>query len=205
LKTLKALIAQCPDVPITFVGDLIDRGPDSAGVIRLVRDNGWDCVQGNHELMSYAFDYRHDWCHPRNGGEQTIQSYEGLPKSQLAEDRDWLKTLPFVLEYPTLKNADGRSLIVTHSGIYHPDIVDSPDELVWNRKQPFDLKTKYNVFGHTPVKKPMIEKYFALIDTGAFILSSSWLALEGNERIEGLGLTGLLFPEMTVFFQPTID
>ncbi len=34
---------------LVFVGDLIDRGPDPVGVVRRVRENGWDSVLGNHE------------------------------------------------------------------------------------------------------------------------------------------------------------
>lgn len=206
LQTLKALIKKCPKDDVCFAGDLIDRGPDSAGVIKLVRENGWDCVQGNHELMSYGFEYRHDWTHPRNGGDDTLESYKTRDNSAWEDDRAWLKSLPFIKEYPELKNADGRSLIVTHSGIYAPALLDSyyKDELVWNRKQPCDLEGKYNIFGHTPVEKPLISKHFALIDTGAFLGTPKWKKLYPD--VPGpVGLTAFQFPEMEMFFQETID
>lgn len=203
LRTLKALIRKCPKDDVCFVGDLIDRGPDSAGVIRYVRDKGWDCVQGNHELMSYSFEYRHDWCHPRNGGQDTIDSYK-KNTDIWDEDRAWLKALPFVKEYLDLKNEDGRSLIVTHSGIYDKWCLTNPDELVWNRKQPMDLEGKFNVFGHTPVEKPQITNHYALIDTGAFLGTPKWKKMYPD--VKGtFGLTAFQFPEMKVFFQETID
>jgi diadenosine tetraphosphatase ApaH/serine/threonine PP2A family protein phosphatase len=34
---------------VVMIGDLIDRGPDPVGVVRRVRESGWDCVLGNHE------------------------------------------------------------------------------------------------------------------------------------------------------------
>lgn len=34
---------------LVFVGDLVDRGPDPAGVVRRVRERGYACVMGNHD------------------------------------------------------------------------------------------------------------------------------------------------------------
>ena len=56
-KTLLALINKLPnkfDSKICFVGDLIDRGSNSKEIIKLIRDNNYDCVLGNHE--SYMID-----------------------------------------------------------------------------------------------------------------------------------------------------
>jgi serine/threonine protein phosphatase 1 len=204
LQTLQALIQKLPNKNLCFVGDLIDRGPDSAGVIRLVRENGWDCVQGNHELMSYGFEYRHDWTHPQNGGDDTLASYDHLGNEQWESDREWIKTLSFVKEYPDLKNADDRSLIVTHSGIFDKWCLTNPDELVWNRKKPMDMEGKFNIFGHTPVLEPQIEKHYALIDTGAFLGTPKWK--KKYPKVKGtVGLTAFQFPEMKTFFQKTID
>ena len=52
LKTLLLLLSKLPKnaIPI-FVGDLIDRGPDSKGVIKLIKENNYKCVLGNHEEM----------------------------------------------------------------------------------------------------------------------------------------------------------
>ena len=52
-KTLIALIEKLPkDRNITFVGDLIDRGPGSKDVVEFVRKNNYRCVRGNHEDMA---------------------------------------------------------------------------------------------------------------------------------------------------------
>jgi hypothetical protein len=58
LSALNALLARLdndhPDHHIVFLGDLADRGPDSPGVIRRVRERmalGAQCVLGNHELL----------------------------------------------------------------------------------------------------------------------------------------------------------
>lgn len=43
---------------LVFVGDLIDRGPDSRGVVRRARELGATCVQGNHEEKYLRFRQR---------------------------------------------------------------------------------------------------------------------------------------------------
>ena len=65
------------------LGDYVDRGPDSRGVIDLLIEVGKSCclipILGNHEEMmldsrqdNYAFDR---WMH--DGGEQALNSYGG--------------------------------------------------------------------------------------------------------------------------------
>ncbi len=48
-KTLLKLLKQCPDEQLVFLGDLVDRGPDSASVVRFAMDNKIPTLMGNHE------------------------------------------------------------------------------------------------------------------------------------------------------------
>nr|WP_248633456.1 metallophosphoesterase [Cereibacter changlensis] len=77
--------------PVVHVGDLVDRGPDSRGVVEHLRagiDAGenWVVLKGNHDRMFTGFlkDIKdHDaglrrdlsWLHPRLGGGATLESY----------------------------------------------------------------------------------------------------------------------------------
>jgi len=80
-----------PEARVVFLGDYVDRGPDSRGVIELLSQGlaagrNWVCLLGNHDRMFSMFmeDYpRNDdrllvgyhWLHDRIGGVETLQSY----------------------------------------------------------------------------------------------------------------------------------
>ncbi len=74
-----------------FLGDLVDRGPDSRGVIQTIIDGQadgrpWQCIRGNHDRMFTRFVRNgivHDaaiksgkgWLHTALGGPSTLASY----------------------------------------------------------------------------------------------------------------------------------
>lgn len=220
-NTLLALINQLPkDVPITFAGDLCDRGPLSKQVVQYIIDNKHDCVLGNHEMMMLdnfkmleynkdhtKFTLAHDSLWYMNGGKETLDSYTDedgvVDQETLDKHLDYFKKLPTVLEYKDcIRESDGRHLCVSHSSVakfYNK--IDEPDfennehyknYIVWNRDtMPKDVKKIYNVFGHTIHDKPVIKDHFACIDTGSFMKNGS--------------ITALQFPEMIIYQQKRID
>jgi serine/threonine protein phosphatase 1 len=83
LDTLMGVVQPTPDDLLIFLGDYVDRGPDTKGVLdRLI---AWQqslrmvCLRGNHELMMVRS--RRDRNELRNwlsvGGTQAIGSYAG--------------------------------------------------------------------------------------------------------------------------------
>ncbi len=90
---------------ISFVGDLVNRGPDSLGMLRWARDHG-DCVEsvlGNHDLhlLAQAAGVR------KPAHRDTLKPILDAPDGP--ELCDWLARRPFLLE------ADGH--VVVHAGI----------------------------------------------------------------------------------------
>jgi serine/threonine protein phosphatase 1 len=158
-----------------FLGDYIDRGPDSRGVVQFLMDlqrSHTDrniFLKGNHEdLMVSAADsdfFEARWL--ANGGFQTLESYGLNSANQLPEDHvNWLRRLPLFFD-------DGRRFFV-HAGV-HPDRpLDRQDEddLLWIRKPFLSSETDYGrliVHGHTPVKggPPDLRANRLNLDTGA--------------------------------------
>ena len=220
IKTLESLLKKLPKVDkVIFVGDLIDRGENSKEVVQLVRDSSYDCVLGNHELSMIENGElllgnpkeieTNIWTSKKYdiGGMQTLSSYKRAkdPINEFKNDIDWMKTLPLYLEYPDIKDNNGRYLVVTHS--YVDDLWNKRDsndqfdkdnfktKVLYSRnKEPKDNKEIFNIFGHTPVSDPIIKNHFANIDTGAYYTNKD------------LGvLTALEFPSMRIIQQENID
>jgi serine/threonine protein phosphatase 1 len=139
-----------------FVGDYIDRGPDSRGVIdRLIRlrdDAPGEviCLRGNHEAMLLEALGMGDaalWF--RNGASATLASY-GIddPSDMPARDVEWIAALPLAFD-------DGRRYFV-HAGIdpAYPLDQQNDHDRVWIREPFLSSTRQYGrliVHGHTPL------------------------------------------------------
>lgn len=206
LDTLKALIKKLPHKDIVFVGDLVDRGPDSCGVIEYIRKNKWDVIKGNHEEMMVSDEGL--WM--SNGGKETVESYVDkngiLNDEKLQEHINWMKNLPFFKIYKNVKDNKNRVLVVTHSMISSSDWHDIKmwreldgvsrgylyNTVIWNRRMALldnPVKGVFNVFGHTPTLSPVVKEGRALIDTGACY---------------GDYLTAFQYPEMKIYTQEKV-
>ena len=179
----------CPEVAdeIYFVGDLIDRGPQSAKVVDFVRRFGSGCVRGNHEdlLLDAVVDGNFD---PRgldkwvaSGGNTTLDSYTNAIDT-LMEDVLWMKTLPLYIDL-------GNTWLV-HAGL-NPDLSlaeQGSHDFCWIRKKFHSANVSYFpdkqiIIGHTmtftfPRALPgkIVEgPGWSNIDTGAYDSRSGWL------------------------------
>ncbi len=118
---LMALIDKLPHKNLCFVGDLIDRGPDSKLVVDLVREEQHKCVLGNHEDFMIHSIYRDGKSHKYNtavynmweynGANETIDSYDGDIECML-DHIDWMKKLPLYIEHT---NILGIKFVISHS------------------------------------------------------------------------------------------
>ena len=167
LATLRALMHRLnlgEEDRVVLLGDMIDRGPDSAGVIEYIREHPQIlAIKGNHEqmaiqsLQSTSIELNSVWM--SKGGASTWGSYIVAAKGDLhraklsfAEDCAWLADLPshIVLD-------DWR---LVHAG-YDPKIdLDTQNEktLLWIRRAFFKHNEAIDekrciLFGHTPTKK----------------------------------------------------
>lgn len=181
LRQLRALIAQCAqharDHAMTFVflGDYIDRGPDSAGVIRYLIELQSElgdrviALKGNHEGFALGAVEGvippHHWL--SQGGTVTLLSYGVTDATELPREHlDWLRSLRSSYN-------DGRRFFV-HAGIAPDRPLDAQAEhdLLWIREPFLSDRRDYGrlvVHGHTPLETgtPDLRPNRLNLDTGA--------------------------------------
>ncbi len=164
---------------LVFLGDYIDRGPDSSGVIDFLIDlaASMPCVflRGNHEHMFLEFlEFgANKAMYLANGGMSTLESYLGpdqfVSHSQVVQKiseghRDFYAGMKWYYE--------DQSYIYVHAGI-RPGVAMYSQErhdLIWIRDEfvssPTEMKKKV-IFGHTPFAGPLVKEDKIGIDTGA--------------------------------------
>jgi serine/threonine protein phosphatase 1 len=188
---------------IVFLGDYVDRGPDSSGVVAdlIARAfQGFDThfLKGNHEaiLLNFLADPLHldHWL--MNGGQATMDSY-GVDTRALAEvharPETWRKAFAAALSETHLRFFRTLKLSVTigdylfvHAGVRPgvPLAAQSEDDLVWIRRPFLDHAGSFGkvvVHGHTPTLLPVIKPNRIGIDTGA-VFSDRLTALRLEDR-----------------------
>jgi serine/threonine protein phosphatase 1 len=191
---------------LVFVGDMIDRGPDSAGVLRrlhalqLENPARVTCLMGNHERMALDFLAAPARRGPRwiaAGGAETLTSFGLSPYARQGPDNalealagawraaltpaltDWLTALPLSWQEGTLA--------VTHAGADPALPLDAqpPERLLWGaRRREAALRRDaiWVAHGHTIVDQAHAAGQNIAVDTGAWRsgrLSAVWMDAEG--------------------------
>ena len=183
-----------PDAPIVHLGDLVDRGPDSAGVITYLRKGQqggapWVVLKGNHDRLFEKFLTDPGWhdphiregvtyLHPAIGGAETLMSYGLFRPSSFhikrarqqvldaiaPEDVAFLQNLPLYHSH--------AEVLHVHAGIRPGVPLSQQDEqdLVWIR-DPFLMDTRDHgqlvVHGHTAIHAPTHYRNRVNIDSRA--------------------------------------
>ena len=172
---------------LVFLGDYIDRGEDSSGVLDYLlrlKNAYFETIflMGNHEKMFMDFLTGVDralFIH--NGGESTLRSYlvrmqnyrkkgekvlneEALNRLVPEHHREFLRELR-----PYYETTD---YIMVHAGLRHgvPLESQSSDDLVWIREEFIYSEQDFGkrvIFGHTPFVRPLVLPNKIGIDTGA--------------------------------------
>jgi serine/threonine protein phosphatase 1 len=171
------------DSVLVHLGDYIDRGPDSAGVIWLLAGTVAPPVsrrvdlKGNHEAMmmlALATGGRAASQWLDNGGEQTLESYK-VSDPMKVRPQEWRSAVPpghmHWLSNLDVMHREGTYVFV-HAGI-RPGLSlksQSREDLLWIR-EPFLSDTSQRdvviVHGHTPRPEPEVTDNRIGIDTGA--------------------------------------
>jgi len=182
LESLERLLEKLnPDLTqdrLVFIGDYIDRGPQSKGVVdyivrlkSLAPPGQIICLKGNHEAMFLDFlQGAPAELFLFNGGLSTLKDYWGdnwLDREGLAlpPDHDqFYQDLQLYYETP--------DYIFVHGGLKPgvPLADQQEDDLLWIRGEFIASLEDFGrrvIFGHTPFKRPLIMPNKIGIDTGA--------------------------------------
>ena len=190
---------------LVFVGDYVDRGPDSRGVIeRLIHDPPEGFVahflKGNHEAILLDFleePWRLDhWL--MNGGDATMRSY-GVDIERLAglgaPAEIWRNAFADALPNTHLEFFRRLKLSVSfgdylfvHAGVKPGVPLDAQSEpdLIWIRAPFLDHSGPFGkivVHGHTPERVPVQRPNRIGIDTGA-VFSGRLTALRLEDGLQ---------------------
>lgn len=202
LMLLLEAIAPGINDQVYFLGDLIDRGPQSAEVVDFVQQSAYHCLLGNHEQMllevcrkRVSNKVEQAWLY--SGGRATLTSYKDIvPQNHL----DWMLSLPTYL--------DLGDIWLVHAGV-DPKIPlekQTANQLCWVRDEfhyipePY-FPDKLIITGHTitftlpgvsPGKLAQGQGWLD-IDTGAYHRKSGWLT--------GFDVTNHLVYQVNVFAQ----
>jgi len=106
---LDALLVECgwrPGERVVLVGDLVAKGPDSAGVVRRVRERGMLAVKGNHDAHVLR------WHAGKMPEHKTPKpEHQHVLDTLSATDWGFLQSLPLYLRLPE------HNVLVVHGGV----------------------------------------------------------------------------------------
>ncbi|MCU0828094.1 MAG: metallophosphoesterase [Tabrizicola sp.] len=195
--------------PVIHVGDLVDRGPDSRGVVDFLIDGiaggkDWVVLKGNHDRMFTRFlrdpwepelglRAELSWLHPRLGGADTLRSYDVANAGDRPVDKVHAEAraavpqahVDFLTTRPVLHRAG--DCIFVHAGI-RPGVAledQTETDLVWIR-EPFLMETAsfgpLIVHGHTALDQATHYGNRLNLDSGAAYGGPlSAVVIEGRE------------------------
>jgi serine/threonine protein phosphatase 1 len=213
------------DAPIVHVGDLVDRGPNSQGVIEYLRagiaaGENWVVLKGNHDRMFTGFlsdmAYQDDglradlsYLHYKIGGAETLASYgiKNAADRRLAPvHAEAVAAVPqahrdFLVSCPT--SFMRGDVMFVHAGVRPGVPLDAQTEtdLVWIRG-PFLIDPvdhgKLIVHGHTAIDRPRNYGNRVNIDSGAAYGGPlSAIVLEGRDAFHLTQNGRVLLPRET--------
>lgn len=184
---------------LVFLGDYVDRGPDSRGVIDAVLEveaaGAFEmaALKGNHEdaLIRFLSDPTYGDAWIDNWGQATLRAYGVDPRSGAGVRARFLAALPerhrSFLDRLSLSHTQGDYHFV-HAGVGPGIPLEAQDErdLLWIRHEFLTSDAAFGkviVHGHTPAREPQVRPNRIGVDTGCYFTGVlTAVRLHGGER-----------------------
>jgi hypothetical protein len=162
---------------LILLGDLVNRGPDSARVIELAREHAHRSLLGNHELRLLNFRRTGDPSHLKKADYETLKQLN-------SKHWAYLEAMPLTFHIPELETVfvhagflPGRAWraqparVVTRIQVVGPDgqphkRADYPDAPHWSEQW---IGPPFVIYGHTPRREPAVGKWTLGLDTSCVL------------------------------------
>ena len=194
-----------------LLGDYIDRGPDSKGVIDtiwLMQEKGYHikCLRGNHEqlMLDSKINRESAYIWMRNGGDKALNSFGGVILDDVPNNYfTWMENLPYYFEVD--------NFILVHAGFKFdmPNPFMEKHAMIWQREWyqriNYDwLEDRIIVHGHTPMSSFKIEKSFEIINENQYLDIDSGCVFK-NRILGGGQLCAFDMTNMKLIFQKNLE
>jgi len=206
--TLRRLVDEtlrpAPHDRIYLLGDLIDRGPDSKGVLDFIfelraRGVAVDGVRGNHDEMCLLACSDHYYLNlwEANGGLTTLESFQADGPADIPHlYREFLASLPYYIML--------ADFIIVHAGLnFEPTCpFEDTSAMLWTRSPIVDRQRiggRRLICGHTPVSRTQLE---ASLDSDKIMLDNGCVFV-GQSQLGSLA--ALELESMQLYYQENID
>ncbi|KAE8352791.1 Metallo-dependent phosphatase-like protein [Aspergillus coremiiformis] len=158
---------------LIFTGDMINKGPDSLGVVDLARKYSASCVRGNHE--DKVLSLRHNMIAANTMDDEFLDD-ANLHRGQYTRERklarqlsdeqaEWLDTCPVILSVGQIKGMG--QVVVVHAGLVPGLDLDKQDPYSVMNMLTIDLDT------HVPSRSREGMKWTKLFNKHQSLLSDS--------------------------------
>ncbi|EXJ93550.1 hypothetical protein A1O1_01942 [Capronia coronata CBS 617.96] len=140
---------------LVATGDIVNKGPDTPGVVDLLRGYKASCVRGNHEdrlllvadaIKSNSLESKKNSGHDSEGTVKADDEERKLAQLLNAEQLAWLKSCPVMLRVGQLKAFTGE-VVVVHAGLVPGLALENQDPSSVMNMRVLDLST------HLPSKE----------------------------------------------------
>lgn len=195
-----------------LLGDFIDRGPDSKGVIDTIielKKNGYnvECIRGNHEeaMLKSRYDQSHGTSWWTWGGKEALASFGHsnlLELNKVENDYwNWLNELPHFIEE--------EEYIMVHAGLNFaaPDPMNDYENMLWIRHWYNHINYRWLanrkiIHGHTPTSEAQIKLMLKNLDQDRYIGidNGCFKNVDGQGQLCAFELTN-----QKLFFQKRMD
>lgn len=177
LDALWKAVAPMPEDTVVFLGDYVDRGPDSKGVIERIlawsKTHRLVCLRGNHEVMMVRArdggDSLKEWF--SNGGRAAVDSYGGF---NAIPDEHWR-----FLEEELKDYHETDSHICVHANLWPELELDEQPELMlfWEHLTgPIRHDSgKRVICGHTSQRSGEIKAWPETVCIDTYCYGGGWL------------------------------